>query len=656
MSQHVFVAMPFGVKKDSAGKEIDFNRVYGEYIKPALEAAGFAVFRADEEIRAGSIHEDMFQELLLADLVIADLSIDNPNVWYELGVRHALRARGVVQIQGARDYLPFDVYGQRTLKYHLKDGAPDAEFLAADKEALADMARATVTSWQERKDSPVYHMLPNLTPPDWKTLRLGSVNEIWEAYEKWSAQIKTAQRSGGVGAILTLADEAPARALQVEAHRTAGKALTKLKHFAFALAQYDKALAINPRDFASGQQRPLLLGRLDRHAEARAALEELILARPDDAETRGLLGRLEKDEWVKAWDRKGNTPEQMRDDAAYETALLRKAIRAYEEGFRKDPRSYYVGINALTLRYLSAHLTSKARDARELQAMAGGVRWAIECELDLLADNPRDTYWALVTRGDLETLAGEPETVSEAYKEAIAVNGGDWFALDSSRQQLVMLQKLGFRPDNVTAGLRVFDREMGKLQAATEWAPQQVMLFSGHMIDAPDRPKQRFPADKEAIAAAEIAKELDEIGAGPEDMAICGAACGGDILFAEACLARGIRMELYIPFDIPTYLRESVNFAGDQWRERFYKVKDAPGVSLFIMPEKLGPIPARANPYERNNVWMMYSAQARGPEKVHFICLWNGQSGDGPGGTRHMYETVKASLGYAHWIDTTKLW
>ncbi|MDL1893462.1 tetratricopeptide repeat protein, partial [Sphingobacteriales bacterium CHB3] len=88
MSVHVFVAMPFGVKEG-----IDFNKVYSDLIKPALESAGFDVFRADEEIRGGNIRTDMFQELLLADLVVADLSIDNPNVWYELGVRHALRSR-----------------------------------------------------------------------------------------------------------------------------------------------------------------------------------------------------------------------------------------------------------------------------------------------------------------------------------------------------------------------------------------------------------------------------------------------------------------------------------------------------------------------------------------------------------------------------------
>src|SRR5216684_918287 len=164
MAYHAFVAMPFGTKE-----KIDFNKVYSEYIKPALEAAGFEVFRADEEMRAGDIRTDMFQELLLADLVVADLSIDNPNVWYELGVRHALRARGVIGIRCRRDYMPFDVYTDRSLSYHLKenpDGAvPDPDQLEADKKKLAQFATETINAWYDRKVSPVYHLLPYLKEP-----------------------------------------------------------------------------------------------------------------------------------------------------------------------------------------------------------------------------------------------------------------------------------------------------------------------------------------------------------------------------------------------------------------------------------------------------------------------------------------------------------
>ncbi len=176
MKLHVFVAMPFGIKND-----IDFDRVFAELIEPGLSAAGYQVMRADQELSAGSIRTDMFQELLLADLVVADLTLDNPNVWYELGVRHALRARGVIQIaSSARERMPFDVYTDRTLRYHLKNGAPDPDSLAKDRKALGDMAQATMARWHGYKISPVYHLLPDCPNPTggacWSKAATSSMN------------------------------------------------------------------------------------------------------------------------------------------------------------------------------------------------------------------------------------------------------------------------------------------------------------------------------------------------------------------------------------------------------------------------------------------------------------------------------------------------
>ena len=185
--------------------------------------------------------------------------------------------------------------------------------------------------------------------------------------------------------------------------------------------------------------------------------------------------------------------------------------------------------------------------------------------------------------------------------------------------------------------------------------PRHVFLFSGHMIDAQDRKEARFPPDKEGIAAGAIARKLEEIGAGQKDLALCSGACGGDILFAEACNKLGVRLEIRIPFGEDTFLKHSVTFAGESWRDRYYAVKNNPLTTLFIMPEVLGPTPADENPYERNNLWMLCTALSMGPEKVRFICLWDGKGGDGPGGTKHMYEEVKKQSGQACIIDTNNL-
>ena len=184
--------------------------------------------------------------------------------------------------------------------------------------------------------------------------------------------------------------------------------------------------------------------------------------------------------------------------------------------------------------------------------------------------------------------------------------------------------------------------------------PRNVLLFSGHMIDAPGRKQPRFPADKESIARDAIVDTLTQAGAGPGDLAICGAACGGDLIFAEACLARDMRLELYIPFDQPTFLANSVDFADANWHERFLAAKAK--ATLHVMPDELGPLPPGEEPYGRNNMWMLESAARFGPEKIVFICLWDGQGGDGPGGTRHLMEEARRRSERVYWLDTRKLW
>ena len=68
-----FVLMPFGQKPDADGRTIDFDAVYEEFIKPAIEAADLESIRADEEVVGGIIHKPMFERLLLCEFAVADL-------------------------------------------------------------------------------------------------------------------------------------------------------------------------------------------------------------------------------------------------------------------------------------------------------------------------------------------------------------------------------------------------------------------------------------------------------------------------------------------------------------------------------------------------------------------------------------------------------
>jgi hypothetical protein len=178
--------MPYGKKARADGTIVDFDRVYSEYIAPAIEKAGMRPFRADAEQQAGDIREDMFQELLVADLVVADLTIDNPNVWYELGVRHALRSRGVVLVCGGRTTTAFDLYTDRKLRYTLKDGASDPAVLASEITKLAEMVIATIASWHEHKVMPRLHATSQ--PP---RTRLENI-----AYRRRASLLGTTRRLG----------------------------------------------------------------------------------------------------------------------------------------------------------------------------------------------------------------------------------------------------------------------------------------------------------------------------------------------------------------------------------------------------------------------------------------------------------------------------
>ena len=154
-----------------------------------------------------------------------------------------------------------------------------------------------------------------------------------------------------------------------------------------------------------------------------------------------------------------------------------------------------------------------------------------------------------------------------------------------------------------------------------------------------------------------IAEALDQLGAGPEDLAFAQGASGGDLLFLEACRQRKVRVQLLLPLPEPEFIQRSIlpSVDGAKWRDRFYSLKANLENEPRIMPDELGPLPDGVNPFERCNLWLLYTALSYGINKVRFICLWDGGGGDGPGGTAHMYEEVKRRTGQVTWIDSRTL-
>ncbi len=166
----------------------------------------------------------------------------------------------------------------------------------------------------------------------------------------------------------------------------------------------------------------------------------------------------------------------------------------------------------------------------------------------------------------------------------------------------------------------------------TTKAQPNVFVFSGHMVDAPNRSAPRFPATAERPAAKRIAAAMDELGAASGDLAICSGAAGGDILFEEACLALGMSLKVFLPFPEREFLRRSVDFAGVGWRARFHAVRQ----NAHTSTEVLSAVAPGEDPYAACNEAILRAALEHGRDRVRCIVLWDGKGGDGPGGAGHM--------------------
>ena len=157
--QECFIVMPFGQKPLPDGRTYDFDKVYRVIITRAVQEAGMRPLRADETVGSGLIHSDMFKDLRDRSVVLADLSLENPNVFYELGIRHVMSPSGTVLMCRKGTTLPFDVGHQRVIFYNFDGAALDWEevenTVKALKLALKEAAR-------NEMDSPVHALLPHV--------------------------------------------------------------------------------------------------------------------------------------------------------------------------------------------------------------------------------------------------------------------------------------------------------------------------------------------------------------------------------------------------------------------------------------------------------------------------------------------------------------
>ncbi len=405
--------MGFGKKTDyPTGRVLDLDKSYRYIIKPAAEAAGYQCTRADEIQHAGNINVPMYQQLLNADVVIADVSTYNPNAFYELGVRHALKPYTTITIAEDKLVFPFDV-GQIAIRtyHHLGEGI---DFGEVERMRGELQTAITVVGAQASCDSPVYTFLGSLRPPAL------AKEEAVRAIASGSPQAEPASQP----TIRALMDQA-------EAAFNGGDFITAKSLLAVVrtMMPMDKYVAQRLALATYKSKLPTPESALN---EAASILESLEPASSTDSETLGLYGAVYKRLW----------------DATKATPHLDKAIWAHEKGFYVK-NDYYNGINLAFLLNVRAALKTATEPAEAIAdfviAQRTRRRVLTLCE-GLLGSTPApkgvDEYWIRATMAEAYAGLGDDAKAQELLDGAKALPGVAAWMLQTTDEQLARLRDL----------------------------------------------------------------------------------------------------------------------------------------------------------------------------------------------------------------------
>jgi hypothetical protein len=389
-----FVLMPFGTKESAAGP-IDFDAVYATLYRPAAERAGLEPIRADHEQLGGILHKPMFERLNLCSFALADLSLANANVYYELGIRHAVRRHSTVLTIAEGERIPIDL-GPNRVDFYPPSAVHDPDRAAAIVDRLVDRLHAAA---HPVDDSPIYQLLG-----DWPELSHSKTDVFYDRVredQRVRDRLAEARRRGRVdgpaavdAVVAGLGDVATADPAVVVDALLSYRAVESWGGMVHLVERLDAPLRVQP---LVQEQYGLALNRAGRSDDAVAVLERSIEDHGATPENCGILGRVYKDRWQQA------------GDGPAAPGLLRKAIEAYRRGFEADWRDAYPGVNLLTL------LHSRDPHDPEIARLTPVVRYAVVRKMSQRAD-----YWDHATLLELAVLAGDREAARDALGDALA--------------------------------------------------------------------------------------------------------------------------------------------------------------------------------------------------------------------------------------------
>ena len=376
-----FVIQGYGQKTDySTGRVLNLDASYA-VIKDAVESAGLACIRCDEIAHSGVIDVPMYQQLLEADLVIADLSTYNVNAAFELGVRYALRPHSTIIVAEDQFKNPFDTSHTVMLSYeHLgKDlGAQEARRFG---KALAQQIRALLDA--PKTDSPVYTYLPQLSPPGVAAAAAAAPADAAPATTAGDAIERTLKQ---------MLEEAH-RLMALRLYKPAGDLLEALRQ----LRPHDVDVTQRLAEAIYKSEQPDLQTAL---YAARELLNELHPIYTNDPQTLTLWGALHK----RLWEHSGKA------------AWLDDCVLGYGRGFALK-QDHYTGVN------LAFVLDVRAEEAAQRGDMANAITdrtlaararrdvllWCSDSAERLRDGDPIERYWVVASLWEAALGLGDEE-------------------------------------------------------------------------------------------------------------------------------------------------------------------------------------------------------------------------------------------------------
>ena len=422
-----FVLMPFGRKTDAAGRVTNFDSVYDKIIAPAVEQAGLEPIRADEEKIGGTIHKPMFERLMLCHYAVADITGANPNVFYELGIRHALRPRSTVIIFREGTVRPFDLALVRGISYKT-DSSGEPIGIQASLDAFADQLHAA--RGDPRDDSPIFQLVEGVPRVEVDHTVTDTFRKNVEYSKKYKDRLREAVREGAAAVEKITGEPALSNLLEVESGVVVDLflSLRDVKSYATMIALYDRMPLPLQRAKLLREQLGFALNREGRFEEAERVLKEVIAEFGPSSETNALLGRMYKDRWALA--KKEGLPEAR--------ALLKKAVDTYLAGFEADWRDAYPGINAVTLMEMMP-----APDPRQADILPV-VRYAAARKAAQAPD-----YWDQATLLELAVLARDIDGANEVLSDALMLTRFAWQLETTARNISLIRQQREARGEDV---------------------------------------------------------------------------------------------------------------------------------------------------------------------------------------------------------------